>query len=64
MQPITYESERDFIDLMRRLWKGETIKDYDGVLGQYPVLSVAEYLDEALPILSGPAQPLVEPTRE
>ncbi len=51
MQPISYESERDFIDLMRRLWKGETIKGYDGVLGQYPVLSVAEYLDEALPIL-------------
>lgn len=51
MKPITYECERDFTDLMRRLWRGETIKDYDGALGQYPVLSLAEYLDEALPIL-------------
>ena len=51
MLPITYERERDFIDILRRLWKGETIYDYSGALGHYPVLSVADYLDEILPIL-------------
>tara|TARA_B100002051_G_C16649817_1_gene593330 strand:+ start:115 stop:1203 length:1089 start_codon:yes stop_codon:yes gene_type:complete len=51
MQPITYEREREFIDLLRRLWRGETIKGYEGSLGVYPLLSVADYLDEELPIL-------------
>ncbi|MAH24527.1 MAG: TIGR03857 family LLM class F420-dependent oxidoreductase [Gammaproteobacteria bacterium] len=51
MQPINYKSEREFIDLMRRLWSGETIRDYDGAVGKYPVLSLAQYLNEAMPIL-------------
>jgi len=51
MLTITYEREREFIDLLRRMWKGETISNYDGALGRYPVLSVADYLDEELPIL-------------
>ena len=51
MASITYAHEREFLDIMRRLWKGETIKDYKGVLGEYPVLSVANYLDEDIPIL-------------
>ena len=51
MQAITYEREREFIDLMRRMWTGERITGYDGSLGHYPVLSVADYLDEELPIL-------------
>lgn len=51
MQPITYVREREFIDIMRRLWKGETIRDCKGALGEYPVLSIADYLDEDIPIL-------------
>ena len=51
MQAITYEREREFIDILRRLWKGETIKGFDGAMGNYPVLSVADYLDEEMPIL-------------
>lgn len=51
MQSITYERERDFIRILRSLWKGETISGYDGPLGQYPVLSIADYLDEMLPVL-------------
>ena len=51
MQVITYEREREFIDLMRRLWRGETITGYKGALGDYPALSVAPYLDEDIPIL-------------
>ena len=51
MQHPTYEREREFIDLMRRLWKGETITNYKSALGEYGVLSVASYLDEDIPIL-------------
>lgn len=47
----SYERERDFIDLMRRLWKGETITNYKSSLGEYGVLNVAPYLDEDIPIL-------------
>ena len=48
----TFEREREFIDLMRRLWKGERILGYEGKLGQFGLLSVAEYLDEDIPIRS------------
>lgn len=47
----TFEREREFIDLMRRLWQGETIGGFEGALGRYPRLSVAPYLDEDIPIL-------------
>ena len=51
MQSITYERERDFIDLMRRLWQGETLMEYKSSLGEYDVISVASYLDEDIPLL-------------
>ncbi len=47
----TYAREREFIDLMRRLWKGETINNFSGALGDYPRLAMPEYLDEEIPIL-------------
>ncbi len=47
----TYEREREFIDLMRKLWRGETVSNYNGALGKFPRLSVASYLDEDIPIL-------------
>ncbi len=47
----TFAREREFIKLMRRLWKGETISDYDGALGRYPTLSMPAYVDEDIPIL-------------
>ena len=47
----TFEREREFIEIMRRLWKGETIASYQGALGSFPRLSVAPYLDEDIPIL-------------
>jgi 5,10-methylenetetrahydromethanopterin reductase len=47
----TYEREADFIKLMRRLWKGESVSNYDSSLGQYPHLSLAPYVDEDIPIL-------------
>lgn len=47
----TFEREREFIALMRRLWRGETINNYSGALGEYGVLSMPAYLDEDIPIL-------------
>lgn len=47
----TYAREAEFIEVMRRLWKGETLTNYSSVLGQYKVLSMPPYLDEDIPIL-------------
>ena len=47
----TFEREREFIQLMRRLWRGERITDHHGALGDYGMLSLAEYVDEDIPIL-------------
>ncbi len=47
----TFEREAEFIRVLRRLWKGETITNYDGPLGQFGALSLAPYIDEDIPIL-------------
>lgn len=47
----TYEREAEFIDMMRRLWKGESIQGHKGALGAYAHLSVAPYIDADIPIL-------------
>lgn len=47
----TYARERDFVKLMRALWRGETIAEYDGVLGKYAGLSLAPYVNADIPIL-------------
>lgn len=40
----------EFAGLMRRLWQGETITDYDGPLGRYPVLRLDPAFDEDIPL--------------
>lgn len=47
----TYAREREFIQVMRRLWRGEAITDYRGELGEFGSLSLAPYIDEDIPIL-------------
>ncbi|MEE4299990.1 MAG: TIGR03857 family LLM class F420-dependent oxidoreductase [Pseudomonadales bacterium] len=47
----TFERERDFLDLLRRLLKGEAVTGYDGALGQIPAMSLAPYVDEDVPML-------------
>ena len=41
----------DFVGLMRRLWRGETILGHDGPAGRYPVLRLDPDFDEAIPLL-------------
>lgn len=47
----TYAREAEFVGLMRRLWRGETISGYRGALGEYAHLSLAPYVNEDIPIL-------------
>lgn len=47
----TWAREAEFVDIMRRLWRGETIAGYRGALGEYPHLALAPYIDEDIPIL-------------
>jgi probable F420-dependent oxidoreductase len=47
---ITTAQIEDFVSLMRRLWRGETILGHDGPAGRYPVLSMGPDYDEHIPM--------------
>ncbi len=47
----TYAREAEFLTLMRRLWRGETINAYEGALGSFGSLGLAPYVNEDIPIL-------------
>ncbi len=47
----TYAREREFIDLLRRLWRGEIIRDHQGEIGHFGQIGLAPYIDEDIPIL-------------
>jgi len=50
LEPITTAQMEDFVDIMRRLWRGETILGHDGPAGRYPMLSVGRQFDEHIPM--------------
>jgi 5,10-methylenetetrahydromethanopterin reductase len=47
---ITMAQMADEIDLLRRLWHGETIFGHDGPAGSYPMLFLDQGFDEDIPI--------------
>src|SRR6478752_5470945 len=47
---ITTAQMEDFVDLMRRLFRGEAIIGHDGPAGRFPVLHLDSTLDEYLPM--------------
>jgi probable F420-dependent oxidoreductase len=47
---ITTAQMEDFVDLMRRLFRGEVIMGHDGPAGSWPVLHLDATLDEHLPM--------------
>ena len=47
----SFEREREFVAMMRALWRGEAIGNYEGVLGNFPHLRLADYVKEDIPIL-------------
>lgn len=51
LQPVTFDRERDYLDLIKRLLRGETLKDYSGEIGDYPRLSLGSHVNEDVPIL-------------
>lgn len=51
LQPITMKQIEDFVGLMRRLWKGETILGHDGPAGKYPFLRLDERFDDDVPVM-------------
>ena len=51
LPPITTAQLEDATQLLRRLWRGETIKSHDGPAGQYPYLRQNGNLDEDIPVL-------------
>ncbi len=50
LAPVTTAQLEDFIGLMRRLWRGETVRDHDGPAGRYPALKLDPTFDEDIPI--------------
>jgi 5,10-methylenetetrahydromethanopterin reductase len=42
---------RDFSDMMKRLWRGERVAGYDGSLGNFPYLHMADWVAADIPQL-------------
>ncbi len=47
---ITTAQMEDFVGLMRRIWRGETILGHDGPAGKFPALSMGPEFDEHIPM--------------
>ena len=47
----TFEREAEFVQLMRKLWRGERELGHQSALGQYPALQLADYVSEDIPVL-------------
>ena len=47
----TFEREAEFIELMRKLWRGERELNHQSALGNYPALQLAHYVNEDIPVL-------------
>jgi probable F420-dependent oxidoreductase len=50
LKPITTAQMEDFANVMRRLFRGETIIGHDGPLGRYPALRLDKDFDEDVPL--------------
>ncbi len=50
MERITTAQMEDFANLMRRLWKGETIVGHSGPAGSWPALRLDSGFDEDIPL--------------
>ncbi|MEN0138015.1 MAG: TIGR03857 family LLM class F420-dependent oxidoreductase [Rhodococcus sp. (in: high G+C Gram-positive bacteria)] len=50
LPPVTTAQLEDFIGLMRRLWRGETVEGHCGPAGSFPTLRLDPAFDENIPI--------------
>ena len=51
LKPTSMAQIEDFVGLLRRLWKGETILGHEGPAGSYPFLRLDERFDEDIPVM-------------
>ena len=51
MNPVTFEHEREYYDVIKSLLTGQPIENYSGAIGDYPLLGWADYIHEDVPIL-------------
>lgn len=50
---VTNSQMRDFVEIMRTLWKGKKVMGYNGPLGNLPYVGTADWLDEDIPLMFG-----------
>lgn len=52
LKPVTFEREREYYDVIKRMLRGETIENYSGTIGDFPQLGLmGKYVNEDVPIL-------------
>lgn len=51
LKPTSMKQIEDFVGIVRRLWKGETIMGHSGPAGTYPFLRLDERFDEDIPVM-------------
>lgn len=51
LPPNDYARTEEMVNLLRRLWRGETVTKHQGLLGNFPVLKLADYVSEDVPLL-------------
>lgn len=47
---VTTQQMEEFVALMRRLWRGERVVGYDGILGKFPQLALDPSFNEDIPV--------------
>ena len=51
LKPVTFEHEREYYDVVRRMLSGEQLRNYSGEIGDFPLLGYSDYVKEDIPIL-------------
>ena len=52
LKQITFEREKEYYDVLKRLFTGEQIENYSGAIGEFPRLGLlGDYVNEDIPIL-------------
>lgn len=52
MTPVTFEHEREYFDVIKRMLNGESMQNYSGAIGDFPHLGLlGDYVREDIPIL-------------
>ena len=46
MKPVTFEHEREYYDVIRRMLSGEIVRNYSGAIGEFPQLGYSDYVKE------------------